>query len=372
MIRLVLLRILESYFRHRWIYLLPPILLVFAGVSYLLLQEPAFLAKGVLFVQQESFIAQLTSVRDVGFTWNSPAQEVATEFTDLMKTDAFARAIIQKTNLESSMSNGPEVVQDILDEVRKDVWAVPQGQNQVLFNASYTDPEVTSQLVSASINNFIEWKTNSERVDSETALEFFQDLSNTYQEEYDAAREALVNYLIAHPEPLRGNRPDQEQLEIDQLQSDLQTVEARYSRALDNVENARLSLAQIESNANQTYILIDAPVTPDKPEISRKSMAITLAIFGVVGVLLSLIGIGSSTLVNRSFMFPVDVVNLTGLPVLSSFPVSPKSKKQGKRLRISATNASKVAPSSDTPPAENAEKDGLAKQKFENNVAQTN
>lgn len=366
MIRLVLLRILESYFRHRWLYLLPPIIMVIAGVGYLVFQEPTYVAKGVLFVQQESFIAQLTSVRDVGFTWNTPAQDVATEFTDLMNTDAFARAIIQKTNLESDMSSGPEKVQEVLDEVRNDVWAVPQGQNQVLFSASYTDPEITSQLVSASINNYIDWKTNSQRVESQTALTFFQDLSTTYKEEYDAAREALVNYLIAHPEPLRGNRPDQEQLEIDQLQSELQTVETRYSRTLDNVESSRLSLTQIDSNANQTYILIDAPTIPDKPEISRRSMAITFAIFGVVGVLLSVIGIGGGTLVNRSFMFPIDVINLTGLPVLSSFPM-PSKTKPGK-LSTSAKAAPKAIPSSEL-----LEQDGLeTKQRFENNVAQTN
>lgn len=340
MIRLVLLRILESYFRHRWLYLLPPIIMGVAGAGYLLFQEPTYLAKGVLYVQQESFIAQLTSVRDVGFTWNTPAQDVATEFNDLMKTDAFARAIIQSTNLEAAMSGGSDRIQEILDKVRKNVWVVPQGQNQVLFNATYADPEITVQLVSASIENYIDWKTNSQRTESQTALQFFQDLSTTYKEEYDTAREALVNYLIAHPEPLRGNRPDQEQLEIDQLQSELQTVEARYSRTLDNVESSRLSLTQIDSNANQTYILIDAPEIPDKPEISRKSMAITLAIFGVIGILLSVIGIGGSTLVNRSFMFPIDVINLTGLPVLSSFPIP--SNKPMKNSRSSTKNASKA------------------------------
>jgi hypothetical protein len=289
------------------------------GIVYVLLQ-PKYLAKGIVFVRQESFIAELTSVRDVGISWNTPAQDFAGEFMDLLQTDSFARAITENTDLESALDQGPQALKDTLDVIRESVWAVSLGQNQVYIGATHKDPQVTVQLVNAAVNNFIEWKTNSDRLESETALTFFQDLSATYKNEYDLAREDLVNYLIAHPEPLRGDRPDREVLEIDQLQSKLRTAEERYIRALDNIENARLALVQIESNANQTYIVIDAPVLPDKPEFSRKEMALTWAVFLVVGGFLSLIGIGGSALLNRSFMFPVDVVNLTGLPVFASFP----------------------------------------------------
>jgi LPS O-antigen subunit length determinant protein (WzzB/FepE family) len=332
MVRLVLLRILESYFRHRWLYLLPIIIMLLVGGVYLMVKEPKYLSHGIVFVQKESFIAQLTSVRDVGYSWNTPAQEVATEFADLLKTSAFTRAIIQRTSLESNMDQGSQAVEDTLEEVRKAVWAIPQGQNQVLISALHQDPQISIQLVEAAIFNYIQWKINSERVESETALNFFQDLSEAYKVEYDASREELINYLLAHPEPVRGERSDQERLELDQLQSKHQIAETRYLRTLENIESARLSLAQIESNANQTYFIIDAPVLPDKPEVSRKQLAIELAIFIGAGIMLTFLGVGGSTLLNRSFLFPIDVMTLTGLPVLASvLAIKPIEQSQSRK-----------------------------------------
>jgi len=355
MIRLVLLRILESYFKHRWLYLLPTVALSIVGAVYLTVREPEYLAKGVVFVQKESLLAELTSVRDVGFSFNTPAQDIATELTDLMQTDAFIRAIVQKTDLEANMDDGPTAVEETIDTARKSIWAVPLGRNQIFIGATFDDPQVAYQLVNATIENFIQWKINSDRVESETALGFFQELLNTYKTSLEATREELKNYLIAHPEPARGERPDLELLEIARLQSELQVAGTRYSNVLDSVESARLALAQVQSNANQTYIVIDQPVIPVKPEVSRRDLALELAIFMAVGVVLSAIGIGGSALLDRSFLFPVDVVNLTGLPILASFPqvrpskeVKPRKNKasNGEKASLLSTQPASPAPSS--------------------------
>jgi capsular polysaccharide biosynthesis protein len=340
---------LESYFRHRWVYLLPVLVLSIVGGVYIFAREPEYLANGVVFVKQESFLAELTSVRDVGFSWNTPAQDVSEELTDLMQTDAFIRAIIQKTDLEADMDGGPSVVDEAIESVRTAIWAVPLGKNQILIGAATDDPQITYQLVNATMENFIQWKINSDRVESETALTFFQDLLDTYKTNLETAREDLRNYLIAHPEPVRGDRPDLEILEIERLQSELQVAGTRYSKTLDGVESARLALAQVESDATQTYIVVDQPVIPDKPEISRKDLAIELAIFIAVGVVLSVIGIGSGALLDRSFLFPVDIMNLTGLPVLASVPhvrvtadAKQKRKKDSKDFREARKSASSL------------------------------
>jgi hypothetical protein len=339
MTRLILLRILESYFRHRWVYFLPVLVLSIVGGAYIFTREPEYLANGVVFVKQESLLAELTSVRDVGFSWNTPAQDVSEELTDLMQTDAFIRAIIQKTDLEADMDDGPSAVDETIESVRTAVWAVPLGKNQILIGAATDDPQVTYQLVNAAMENFIQWKINSDRVESETALNFFQDLLTTYKANLETAREDLKNYLIGHPEPVRGDRPDLEILEIERLQSELQVAGTRYSKTLDGIESARLALAQVESDATQTYIVVDQPVLPEKPEISRKDLAIELAIFVAVGVILSGIGIGGGALLDRSFLFPVDVVNLTGLPVLASVPYVKMTSDTKQRKKKAADDA---------------------------------
>jgi hypothetical protein len=112
MVRLVLLRVLESYFRRRFTLLLPILLMsIIAGVSFAT-QQDVYITSSVLFVKKESFLSELTSIRDSGFSWVTPAQTSANEINQLMGTNAFIRAIIQKTDLEPQMQGGRKLSGD--------------------------------------------------------------------------------------------------------------------------------------------------------------------------------------------------------------------------------------------------------------------
>ncbi|MCZ7672767.1 MAG: hypothetical protein M5U34_39450 [Chloroflexi bacterium] len=49
MLRILILRFLESYFNHRWLYLLPTLMMVVAAGLYYFLTVPIYNAKGVFF-----------------------------------------------------------------------------------------------------------------------------------------------------------------------------------------------------------------------------------------------------------------------------------------------------------------------------------
>ena len=284
MVRLVILRLLESYFRHRWLYLLPILLLAVVGAITIQQEEKRYIAGGVLYVQQESFLATLTSVRDSSIAWwVTPAEATVNEFNDLILTNAFMRAVIQNTDLEENMSQGQTAIDETLQEARESIWIMANGENQVRINAAHEDPQIAFQLVNATLDNYIQWKINTDRVESEVAQFFFNDLTEQYRLELEAVRDELERYLIEHPAPLRGDRPETETLEIERLQSELQLAGTRHARALEKDENAQLALAQTESDIRQSYFLLDAPQVPDDPAVSLKDTAINLAIFLVVG-----------------------------------------------------------------------------------------
>jgi hypothetical protein len=92
-----------------------------------------------------------------------------------------------------------------------------------------------------------------------------------------------------------------------------------------------------------------------------------MVIFVAVGVILSAIGIGSGALLDRSFLFPVDVVNLTGLRVLASVPYVKMASDIKQRKKKAAENAKidrKSTPSSymTSSPNGNAEVDSPERQ----------
>jgi uncharacterized protein involved in exopolysaccharide biosynthesis len=320
MVRLILIRLLESYFHHRWLYLLPILLMMGIATAYIFLQTPLYLAGGVLHVQTDNLINTLTVGSNTNFSWATPAEQKTREISDLLSTDAFVRAIISETDLESQMSGGPDVISSIIDDVRKAVWVTPAGDNQLLVAASYEDPNITYQLVTALVDTYVNWQINVELTESANAQKFFADLAQEYKSDLEIARQEFDNYLLTHTEPERGTRPQIEQIQISRLEGEVNLASERYASSIDKEETARLAIIQAESTIQQSYFLIDAPKVPTSAEVSRKSQVVTAAIFVIIGVIISGIAIVGNALLDRSFRVPLDINQILNLPVLAAVP----------------------------------------------------
>ena len=320
MIRLVLLRLLESYFRHRWLYFLP--IIIMAGIAtYVFLDtKPVYISRGVLYVQKESLLSSLTTVRDDGFTWVTPADATVSEIEELLETDAFVSAVLQQTDIEANKKPN-QTLDDLIDELRDALWVQTLGKNNlVLIGVAFEKPEITKQAIEALTNSYLQWKINADREDSVAAQVFFVDLIEQRKVGLDEARSTMRAYLEQHPQPLRGERPDIEKLEVSRLQSEMDLSEKRLNDVLEKEENARLATNQAESDVRQTYFVIDAPKLPDKPEISTSDALVGPIILVVVGIILSIVAIVGSALIDRSFRFPIDVRHGIDLPVLAQVP----------------------------------------------------
>lgn len=320
MIRLVLLRLLESYFRHPFLYLLPILLMIGAGGYVFVNTEAVYISKGVLYVQKESLLSTLTSVRDDGFSWVTPADATVDEFKELLETDAFVIAAMEETEWESTRMPD-ESFDDVVDKLRDAVWVEALGKNNlVLIGATHDTPQIAQQSVEAVTNTYLQWKINADRQDSVAAQLFLVDLIEEHQAQVEEARAAMRAYLEEHPEPLRGNRPDTEELDISDLQSALDLAESRLNEALKKEENARLATNQAESDVGQTYLVIDPPTLPDKPDLSTAEALTGPITLVVVGTIFSILGVIGAALIDRTFRFPIDVRHGLDLPVLAQVP----------------------------------------------------
>ncbi len=321
MYRTIVLRILESYFRHRWLNLLPFLAMVVAAGIYMGVRKADYVSQGVLYINSQSLLTSLSDTSNSNTSWwISPSQGTTDEINELIKTDAFVRAIIQRTDLEQRMSEGPVAVSQLFQDVRTKITVLSLGNNQTEISVSDSDPRIAYQLVNSLTENYIQWKMNSQKTESQAALDFFSNLIKQYKTEVDASRDSVKAYISAHPEPIQGSRPFQEQFEIDRLNSQVKLSEERYTSALEKEENAKLALQQVESNARQTYITIDAPEIPVKPTMSLKSLAMNLGMFLVVGIMLSGVLIVGGFMLDKTIRFTADATLQIGLPVLAMIP----------------------------------------------------
>jgi len=300
-------------------------MLGFAGY-YIATLTPTYNSRGVLYINNQPLLSSLTAIRDNNTNfWITPAQATTNEFVELMRTDAYIRAIVLQTDLEEKMSEGPETIGQAIDYVRRNVSVTPLGKNQVQVTATDPESEMAYQFVNASIQSYIQWKMNTERADSLVAQDFLGELIEEYELDLESTRKDLETYIIAHPDPVRGNRPYLETLEIERLNGNIRIAEDRYTSALLKEEDAKISLQQIESEARQTYVLIDAPRIPLEPEFSLRKIGLNAAVFLAVGLFFSAAMIVGSAILDRSIRFPADVAIYLDLPLLATIQeVKPK------------------------------------------------
>jgi len=320
MFRLISLRLMESYFRHRWLYLIPILMMTILAAVSIFVAKPKYISRGVLFVQKQSLLAQLTSVTGSNISWQTAATVTSGELKELLQTEAFIRAVIQSTDLEPKMAGGQQAVTDTITEARDAVWVSVVGDNQILIGAVHSKPQVSLQLVNGVVQTYLQWKINGDRSESEAAHTFFTGLISSYKSDADQARQNLYNYLVAHPVPIKGERPAVELLEINRLQAELNSAQTRYTSAINKDENAQLAAAQAQENVLQSYVVIDSPRLPDKPEVSFKKLILQRALFVLVGMVISLLAVAGGAVLDRSFRFPIDVVHGINLPVLATVP----------------------------------------------------
>ncbi len=322
MVRLIVLRLLESFFRRPLLSLAPFVLALLIGVGYILFSPPEYLSSGKIYVEKESLLASLTSSDSDVSWWVTPAQATSNEIYELLATNTFVRSAIQQTKLEPLMAGGPDVVWETFTFFRDTISVNTLGDKLVEIRATTDDPELSYQMVVATMDTYLKWKMNNDFQESIAAQKFFEELIAPYQADVDAARQALIDFLSANPEPVRGERPPGEQFQLDQLRAALARAEERLSAAQENEESARLALVKNESLIRQTYQIIDQPEIPLRAEFSITGFIRNMVIFVAIGVFLSASLIGGGALLDRSLRFPVDVQNGLGVPLLALVPFS--------------------------------------------------
>lgn len=325
---LSLMRFFENLFQNIWLYTIPFILMMGAYAASFYILSDEYASRGVLFVQTETLIDQVANLGDDNVSFFlSPSEQTAQEINELLNTDSFIRLVIKDTPLEAEMTAGDIAVRELIGDVRDAIQLNVLGANNVEVKVTWGDREVAWKAATATMNAYIDWKINAGIRDSFAAREFLEQLVPQYENEYRAAVQSLEEYLIQHPEPFRGDRPDIEVLQIEQLRTAIQVADERYRLASDNLEQIRLEEVIIEGNTRQSYRIVDSPVIPVEEEGGLMRQIIIGMVFIGLGVILSILAVVINTLLDRSIRFPIESRSTVGLPVLSTVSKIPNMEQ---------------------------------------------
>jgi capsular polysaccharide biosynthesis protein len=330
MLRLIVLRLLDTYLRHRFLWLLPIAgMIAFAAYNYVS-ARPSYISLAAVYINKETLLADVASLNQGNFAWVTPAQATTDQVKELFQTDAFIRSVLRLTDRENEITASPGRTGDLIEETRRSIWVNTLGSNTLVIGATSGNASLAQQLAAGAIEVFLQWKINTGHQATTAALAFYKDLVTTYSDEVNAAEDGLKAYLDAHPAPVRGDRPPSEDVEIDRLRGRLAVANERLKKAQDNLESSQLTEKLNESTTRQQYLIVDAPNFPYKSTQSNKSLLTNSIIFVVVGIFLAIGGVVLGALLDQAVRFPEDVTLRLNLPV---FAVLPKWKpvKAGRR-----------------------------------------
>jgi uncharacterized protein involved in exopolysaccharide biosynthesis len=314
--RRVVLNVLEAFFRRPWLHLLPIILLAALGGASAFSAKQSFEAVGTITVESSTGIGDITGTNNSGFNFDTPASSTARNINEKLRTNEFLNAVADKLQADSEPTQRALLRQTISESVT----AVDDGDQLVRVKATSDRAELSLRIAQATIDSYIETIIASNVKSSTQTVEFFKAQVADALTAYQAAEQALNDYLIANNISPDADPPVNQQIVINSLQSDLDRKESQYEAKLQSLDQANLVAASTQTETEQRIQLTDPPELPGAPLGRLRKAVLTVVIFGVLGTLLALASVIAAATLDRTIRVPSDVTAKFGLDVLAVVP----------------------------------------------------
>jgi capsular polysaccharide biosynthesis protein len=311
----ILLNVLETFFRHPLMHLVPILLFGALGVFTAATAQKEYRSAGVLNATSGTLLSDLTG-NVPAFGFESTATVTSRNIGQLLSTDAFLTDVIERAGMTTAVESGIVT----RDEVRASITATPQGDNLISVAATTPRPEQSQRLAAATLDAFVEWVVSNDIQDANVRIDTYADIRDRYRDELNQTIAALNAYLLEHPAGDERNRPVGETLEIARLQDAV----ARANEALVGAE-ANVNDAQLAQNVARTVVTrqlrtIDEPQVPTYAQAGLRQAVMTIGIFGVLGTMLAVGIVVLAAMLDRTIRVPNDVSARFGVEVLAVVP----------------------------------------------------
>jgi hypothetical protein len=321
-------RLTDNLFRRMLWFLVPVVALGAVGLVQANAVAKFYQSSGTLTAASNPLLPAPTVAGVSQEGYESTADTVVRIINERLATDAFVSDIAERAGLSEAVEAG--VIS--LGVIRDNVFASPQGRTTLTVNARWADPQSTVSLVNATIAAYSTFLRDTVASDAAEAEMFYQ----SQLDELEARREAVqteYQAFVSELPPLAEDEsfPFDIQVIVEQLQADLDAVNASIATAQSGVDAARLNQAQLRSQAGRSFGIIDEPVAPYAPESVRNDQITTFATFLLLGVIVAVSALLVTTVLDRSVNSASAILALPSVPFVVTVP----ELRIGKNRRLS-------------------------------------
>jgi uncharacterized protein involved in exopolysaccharide biosynthesis len=313
----IIIRLLETFFRRWYYYLVPFVAIVGLGVSNASSTPTEFASDGVITTANASLLSDLTEVGTrTPFTFETAASLTSRKISSLMGTDAFARKVADGAGVGGAVDSGAIT----LNSIRLAIQTYPAGDELLTVRAKTIDPELSRRLAQSTIDSYIEEVIDVELTQATTAENVLRTRLERHQRELDEARAALAAFVRENPEPTQGVRPFDEQVALDQLSDAVERADLQVTETNSQFDAAQLVTEQTQADIDQRIRVVDPPQTPLAPEPQTRATVLKIGLFLILGALVMVALVAVATAIDHTVRREADVEEQVGIAVIATVP----------------------------------------------------
>jgi uncharacterized protein involved in exopolysaccharide biosynthesis len=334
-------KLLEAFFRHKWLVLLPPLLIPLLVTPIVFLTTPvAYESVAGVWVDRATYLDPKGQSQYV-----SAALSQSNQIGELLHTRSFMLDVVQRTSLAPLLATkGGEVrVQDLMDK-GVTVAAIPTGTHLIAIRARFSTPQLAYQVAQAVIDAYNDRNSNQQLDQSSTAISFFQSQLQAAQDSSTKATQDLSQYAVAMGYASSGDgtplAPDAQSASsfdprFAELQANAHFSQQQVDLARASLQNAQQTSAVAMQGADIGFQVIDPPTVPTAPATSLKNVIIYVAAALGIGLGISVIVLALLVAGDRSIRQDADLQ--PPVRILGVVPMLKLKQRMPKALRGATT-----------------------------------
>lgn len=291
-------KLLEAFFRHKWLVLLPPFLIPIVVTPIAFVTTPVAYESIVgVWVDNPTYL----DVKSSQSFYTSAAQTQANQLTELLHTRNFMLDVVGRTSLAPLVGTpaGEARVADLIDKGVTVSSASSTSTHLLTIRSHFTTPQLAYQVAQAIVDAYSDRNSNQLVDQSSTAISFYQSQLQDAQDQSTQANQQLSQYAIAMGYASSGDgtplAPDAQSAssfdpKFAELQASAHFAQQQVDAARSALQNAQQSSAAAIQGQDMSFQVLDPPQLPTAPVTSVKN----ILIYGIAALV---IGLGLSTIV---------------------------------------------------------------------------
>lgn len=341
------MRLADNLFRRLPILLIPLLAMGAVGLYRVSGSTPMYRSESVLSAASNPLLTD-TEIRGTSLQpFESPAAGTSRIINEQIRTAAFTSEVVRRAGLIEAVEQGLLTLEVVSDSIRAD----EDGNSLLTISAEWSDPETSLRLVTATIDAYVLYLTDTVASDSSEAEQFYTELRDEAEAKLQDAQAELASLLATLPELGEGEeQPLEVVVRIDSLTNRVGRAEEQLQEAQDNIELARLAVLQSRSEAGRSLLVVDEPQLPEEPESNVRDNVITIGVFTLLGGTIAFLLLLVFTMLDRSVRTTADLDSIPGLSLVAVVPPLDSRKAASARRRAARSRSSKSPPPASTIP----------------------